>query len=94
MLEVELPAVNRSLDNENGELADQKPFVIRGHHLRQFSFLNNVSPVRLAEITRRVYEVWWIRARENPNDAKAQKTGEYVQDILGLSLEGADEFED
>jgi len=43
MFEVETAVVNRSLGNENGELAGKKPFEIRGHHLKHFYYLDRIN---------------------------------------------------
>lgn len=93
MSEVEPPVLNLSANKENAELTDQKPFIIRGHHLISFYLLKNSTPERQAGGARRAFAGLWRTAKENPNDPKAQRHIEYVQDLLGLSLESADEFE-
>lgn len=94
MLEVESHVVSHSLDNKNGEVVDQKPFVIRAHHFINFFNLNTRSPGLFAADVRGAFVTLYRRAKENLNDPREQKFTEYVQDLLGLSLEGADEFED
>lgn len=91
MSELEPPVTNK-------ELTDQKPFVIRGHHLPYFASLVNRwqygdTPQRLARHV--------ISDTGSPgnyyNDAESRqrrkKQEEYAQDVLGVGLEQADRFE-
>lgn len=84
------------------ELIDQEPFGIRGHHLINFHLLQLYSPERIAahernEFTtrwRRLEEIpWWKSLKSSPNTPFVQREKDYIQDVLGLSLESADEFE-
>lgn len=82
------------------ELADQKPFVIRGHHLLFFAMLVNKhikggTPQMLARRIRREVERAFDEVRYYPkdNDVRQEKE-EYAQDVLGRDLEQADKFEE
>ena len=84
------------------EIIDQKPFVIRGHHLINFHLVQLYSPERVAAhernkyttLWRRLEEIpWWRSLKSSPDTPFVQKQMDYIQDVLGLSLESADEFE-
>lgn len=94
MLKVELPASYLPPPEERGEILDYKPFVIRGHHIVKFFVLKNKFPTELAEILASEAKRQWKITDENPNNPKAQRQQEYIQDLLGLSLENTDEYED
>ncbi len=64
------------------EIIDQKPFVIRGHHLRYYTLLvMGTSPSELAGTIR--------RSTENPS-----LEVQYVDDVLGPGGNQADRFEE
>lgn len=76
------------------ESLDQKPFVIRGHHLPHFALLVNRwqygdTPQRLARRMRVDVE---RSCYPNDNDVRQEKEG-YAQDVLGVGLGQADRFE-
>lgn len=88
MLKVESP-IFLSAYKESEEIDAQKPFVIRGHHLREYASLisNRDTPSELAEHMRiNIQNV----LQSNPTGSPAEK---YAQDIFETSAQ-ADAFED
>lgn len=68
------------------ELIDQKPFVIRGHHLENFRDLTEPSFISAAEKAR--------RDRQFLINVFLPRNAEYAQDILGLSTEDGNRYEE
>lgn len=81
-----------------GETVDQKPFVIRGHHLFYFAWLLNehdATPQRLAGRM-----ISWAESSSgyildvpaSQRKQKEQEEKEYEEDVLGVDLVHANEF--
>lgn len=87
-----------SANKEGAEVSDQKPFVIRGHHLGQFACFvrdrNAITPQFLAKSFRIAMEMIRYPA-PSPfyTPGMLNRNIEYSQDVIGTTMESADRYE-
>ena|SRR3989344_2523801 len=94
MLKIESPVLNLSTGEEKGEIVDRKPFIIRGHHLRDYANLINkwyLSPEIVAALL--VLEIRMLASEiKNPKDPRGQSKRKYAEDVIGTSLKQSFRF--
>lgn len=91
MVEIEPPITNE-------RLTDQKPFVIRGHHLSEFVCFvkDTVTPQKKAKNMRAGIER--LKNISSPSNfgytpCERKRNLEYTQDVIGTTAESADRYE-
>lgn len=91
MRELGEATVNLSVNKDGAEVVDQKPFVIRGHHLVNYAGSINgwhLSPGIIATLATLLILEMRMPALEikNPNHSIGQSRRKYAEDVIGTSL--------